>query len=331
MATDSALLSRHEATAHRPPSTSQFSHLKPRDSIGALFVVSCTAVTVLSLYFSTSIEPLIWFVAQLALAMGMLQWFVLLHEAGHKTLFKSAWMNKFAGHLASLLAGIPFECWKTIHGMHHRWTGWQDRDATTATLVPRPLAWWEKWGVNICWRCWIPIFSVLYRLQNYWNLPRLYRLFPKPRQQRALTWNTLALLGFYAAVGYLLGFASLLQIFGLATLMTLVMQDVLILSQHTHVPMELSHGESVKPFTPAEQEVFTRSLQFPKWFSHYVLLNLDSHELHHMYPGVPGYYLRQIDYETQNSVVWWRWLLRARRVPGEVFLFQNRNQSGFDI
>lgn len=331
MAIDSALLTRKESCFFHSPPICQFSHLKPRDVIGASFVAACTTVTGLSIFFSTSTQPLIWFVAQIGLALAMLQWFVLLHEAGHKTLFRTTWMNKLAGHLASLLAGIPFECWKTIHGMHHRWTGWQDLDATTATLVPRPLAWWEKWAVNVCWRCWIPIFSVLYRVQNYWNLPRLYRLFPKPRQRRVLTWNAFALLGVYTAVAYILGYAWLLQIFGLATLVTLMMQDVLILSQHTHVPMELSHGESVKPFTPSQQQFFTRSLEFPKWFSNYVLLNLDAHELHHMYTAVPGYYLQQIDYDTHNRVVWWRWLLRARRVPGEVFLFQNRNQSGFDI
>ncbi len=60
--------------------------------------------------------------------------------------------------------------------------------------------------------------------------------------------------------------------------------------------MELSHGEAVEPFAPAEQEFFTRSLDFPKWFSQLVLLNLDSHELHHIYPSVPGYYLNRIDY-----------------------------------
>ena len=42
--------------------------------------------------------------------------------------------------LAAFFALIPFGCWKLIHGMHHHWTGWQDLDATTATLVPRPLS-----------------------------------------------------------------------------------------------------------------------------------------------------------------------------------------------
>ena len=276
-------------------------------------------------------HPLIWVTAQVALAFAMLQWFVLLHEAGHKTLFKSVRLNKYAGHMASLFAGIPYECWKTVHGMHHHWTGWQDLDATTAALVPRHLKWWERLAVNMCWKFWIPLFSVLYRLQNYWNLLRLYRLFPRRSQRWKLTWNVLLLLAVYASAVSLIGFGQFLQIFGLALFLTLVMQDILILSQHTHIPMELSHGDTVDPFAPLEQQVFTRSLEFPRWFSTLVLLNMDAHELHHMYPSVPGYYLHRIDYDTQNSVCWWRWLWKAKRVSGEVFLFQNRIQSGFDI
>ena len=77
--------------------------------------------------------------------------------------------------------------------------------------------------------------------------------------------------------------------------------------------------------------MFTRSLRFPAWFSTLFLLHMDAHELHHMYPAVPGYYLPRIEYAPHNEVNWWRWLMSAKRVRGEVFLFQNRNQTGLDI
>ncbi len=322
---------RLEPTDKRPPAISSFQHLQPQDWVGGLFVSACSIVTGLSIYFSTFQHPLIWALAQIVLAFAMLQWFVLIHEAGHKTLFKNARLNKYSGHLASLLAGIPFECWKTVHGKHHHWTGWQDLDATTATLVPRRLRLWEKLIINVSWKLWIPLFSVLYRLNNYWNLPRLYRYFPRQKKRRQLTRNLLILAAIYAAAIYLFGFLQLLQIFGLALFLTLIMQDILILSQHTHIPMEISHGETVDPFPPDEQEVFTRSLKFPTWFSTLVLLNMDAHELHHMYTSVPGYYLHRIDYETHNNVSFWRWVWKAKQVPGEVFLFQNSHQSGLDI
>lgn len=319
------------ANADAAPPLSQFSHLRANDSIGALIVISCSAVTVFAIYLSTFEHLATWLSGQFLLAFAMLQWFVLIHEAGHKTLFRSSALNKLSGHLSSLLAGIPFESWVAVHGIHHRWTGWQDLDATTATLVPRRLAMWESLVINLCWRLWIPLFSILYRLQNYWNLPRLYRLFPRTPKRQQISRNLILLLMIYITILFFIGIATFSRIFGLALIVTLMMQDILILSQHSHIPMELSHGAEVEPFAPAEQEFFTRSLRFPKWFSKLVLLNLDAHELHHIYPSVPGYYLNRIGYKPHNEVTWWRWIWKAKRVPGVVLLFQNSNHTGFNI
>ena len=93
--------------------------------------------------------------------------------------------------------------------------------------------------------------------------------------------------------------------------MNTALQDLLILSQHTHIPMELAGDERVKPFTPGEQEEFTRSLVFPSWFSRLVLLNFDAHGLHHMHPSIPGYDLQRLDEQPDNCIAWWRWVWRA--------------------
>lgn len=321
----------HRARASGAPPISQYSHLRANDFRGTMILASNLCVTGIAMGLSTFGHIALWVSGQVMLALAMLQWFVLIHEAGHKTLFKNPALNKFSGHLSSLLAGIPFESWVAVHALHHRWTGWQDLDATTATLVPRRLAIWERWVINICWRLWIPLFSVLYRLQNYWNVPRLCRLFSRPQKHRRIAWNLILLLVTYMAIVYCVGMETIVVVFGLSTLLTLMMQDILILSQHSHIPMKLSHGEDVTPFAPAEQEVFTRSLRFPKWFSKWVLLNLDAHELHHIYPSVPGYYLDRIDYKPHNEVSWWRWIWKAKHVPGAVLLFQNSNDSGLNI
>jgi fatty acid desaturase len=62
-----------------------------------------------------------------------------------------------------------------------------------------------------------------------------------------------------------------------------------------------------------------------------VWLHFDAHELHHMYPFVPGYRLNEVPYAAANEVSWRHWVPAARAIPGEVFLFQNRNESGFDV
>jgi acyl-lipid omega-6 desaturase (Delta-12 desaturase) len=189
----------------------------------------------------------------------------------------------------------------------------------------------ECWIVNICWKTWLPLFSTLYRVNNYWHLPRLWRHFPHRRRRRQLAGGILLLVAAYALTAYLVGPAELLRLAGLGLFLSLVLQDPLILSQHTHVPQQNSGGAAVRPFSPREQEVFSRSLQFPAWFARLILLNLDAHELHHMYPRVPGYALHRIDYVPENRIHWLRWLWQAKRLAGEVFLFQNRRQTGATI
>jgi len=50
-----------------------------------------------------------------------------------------------------------------------------------------------------------------------------------------------------------------------------------------------------------------------------------------MYPFVPGYHLRAIGYQPQHEIGWWQWVRGAKRLSGEVLLFQNREESGWDL
>jgi fatty acid desaturase len=103
----------------------------------------------------------------------------------------------------------------------------------------------------------------------------------------------------------------------------------LILSQHTHIPQRLSAGRKVAPLSPSEQETYTRSLRCSPAFARCILLNFNAHELHHRYVGVPGYRLDRIPHVPRNEVHWWVWLRAAKRLRGSVFLFENRDGTGF--
>lgn len=313
------------------PPISKFAEWRPSDLLGGLFVLFACGLTGFALYLSSLPEPAVWLSGQILLALAFVQWFAILHESGHKTLFRTQSLNYATGHLSGFMAGFPFDSWKLIHGLHHRWTGWQDLDATTAGLTPRERPNWILLVVRVCWACWIPIFSVIYRVDNYWNLPRLHKRFAHKRSTARLVLNAVGLLVLYGLVVYVVGPWQLLRYIGLGIILGLMIEDLLILSQHTHVPMRVSHGATVAPIPPLQQEVFTRSLRFPTWFSWLILLNLDAHELHHMYVQVPGYYLRRIDYVPKNEISWWQWLIKSKRVRGDVLLFQNRDQTGLEF
>ena len=320
----------HHGVGDVAPCPSDLSHLRPTDRQGLLVTTGAIVWTAGAIWLSTRDAVLWWLIGQTLLGVAFVQWFVILHEAGHDTLFRSRRLNAIAGSLAGAMSLIPYRCWRRVHGRHHKWTGWQDLDPTTESLVPRERRPAERAIVNLCWRLWIPFFSVVYRIQNYWNLPRLRSMFERNADRAAMQRDALALLIIYAGVFAIVGPATLTWTVGAGLLLSLVLEDLLLLSQHTHVPQNVSEGETVRPFPAIEQGPFTRSLRLPAAVSR-VLLHFDAHELHHMYPFVPGYHLQQIPYQATHEVDWWTWVIGARRMKGEVLLYQSRLHTGSEL
>ena len=312
------------------PNPSALAHLRPTDRRGALAAGLVVALTVIGLTLSSSGSLPFWLAGQAVLGTAFVQWFVLLHECGHETLFRGRRMNAAVGAIAGVISLIPFGTWRRVHGRHHKWTGWQDLDPTTESLVPGERSRAERMFVNACWRLWIPIFSVVYRAQNFWNPRRLRAMFPRALDRKEIRRGSIASLAIYGGIIVALGPLETLRLCGLALVLSLIAEDLLLLSQHTHMPQHVSHGVAVRPYPAIEQAPFTRSLKMPRVAS-VLMLNFDAHELHHMFPFVPGYYLDRVPYTPPNSVGVWEWIVGAKRLKAEVLLFDNRLGTGIDL
>ena len=234
-----------------PPSAADVAHLKATDTTGALFTALCLgltgsaiALTQARLFVPGVLGWTLWTVGQLALAIALLQWFVLLHECGHGVLFRRRSLNRVVGHIAGFFSTIPFSAWAPVHFLHHKWTGWQDVDPTTQSLVPRELKGGERWLMNLCWKRWIPAFSVIYRVSNFWNLPRLRTLL-SPAKARHIGVNALVLAALYLVIGVVVGPVNLALAIAPGVMLSLMMLEPIMMSQHTHVPLQLSNGEPV--------------------------------------------------------------------------------------
>ena len=312
------------------PNPSALVHLRPTNARGALAAALVTISTGVGIALSSTEWLPAWLMGQVVLGAAFVQWFVILHECGHETLFVGRRMNAVVGEIAGVMSQIPFRTWRRVHGRHHKWTGWQDLDPTTEALVPRTRGRAERMVVNACWRLWIPLFSIVYRLQNFWNLRRLDSIFPRAHDRAQIRASSIALLGVYTAIVIGLGPFESLRLFGLGLVLSLVAQDLLLLSQHTHMPQGVSHGETVRPYPSIEQAPFTRSLKMPRVLAA-LMLNFDAHELHHMYPFVPGYLLHRVPYDPPNAIGLWQWIAGAKRQKAEVLLFENRLGTGLDL
>jgi fatty acid desaturase len=312
------------------PAPAALAHLRPTNRQGLTLSTLAIGSSGLAIWLAASGGWVRWTIGQLLLAVSLVQWFAILHECGHRTLFRARRLNAVVGLLAGVMTMIPYRSWVRVHGRHHKWTGWQDIDPTTESLVPRALGAWERILINVCWRLWIPLFSVLYRYQNYWNVSRLDRLCFRAEDLSAMRLNIVSQLVVYGGVVIVAGPLDVLSVAGAGILLSLIAEDLLLLSQHTHVPLNLSEGKHVAPVPTLEQETFTRSLRLPRWASAF-LLHFDAHELHHMYPFVPGYLLRRIPYQPSHEVGWWDWVRASKRMQGVVLLFNNRETTGFPL
>lgn len=309
-----------------------FQHLKTSNRRAAGVVAYVGAITATALALSTSANGWVWLGGQVLLGFAIMQWFVLLHDCGHRHFFSVPFLNNLVGTVASFFAVLPFFPWRSIHSKHHVWTGWHDIDPTILATIPRELPMAQRLVVDFCWRFWVPLFTLAFGLQNFWNLPRLKGYFPKRSERLEHAFSVFVLIGAYAFLGYWMGWEAL-RLFGLGYLVFLVLSDPLLLSQHSHLPMELSHGEKVTPHKLWEQDAYTRSIVFPRWISKYVLLHFDVHITHHLLPTTPCYHLGVLheNLHTVNQMDAWKWLRIAKRTPGHQLLFQNRAMTGIEM
>ena len=316
--------------ASAPPTPASVAHLRPGFAFAAAHTLGSVAGLAGGLLLAAQPGWPAYLAGQAILAIAFVHAFVLLHEAGHHTLFSGRRLNRLAGHYAAFVALIPFHAWQRIHARHHRYAGWQDLDATTSSLVPRELRAWERVAINFAWRTWLPLFSIVYRVQSYWNLPRIKPFLPDPAGRRAVRINVVVQLVVYGIVLAYVCVGAALVLVGPALVLSLVVEDILLLSQHTHLPQRLSGGQPVRAFRPMEQAPFTRSLRLPRALSALVM-HFDAHELHHMYPSVPGYRLSRVPYRAPNEVHWIAWTRAAKRLSGVDFLFRNRDDTGAPV
>lgn len=306
-----------------------------KDAKGGFILFQAFALLFVSLLLGVqSLGSPVWLLGQIFIAVSWLQWFIILHECGHGTLFRSRRLNDLAGRWAAALSFIPYLPWKVIHQQHHTWSGWQDLDPTTRTLTPRHRSKGILALTSLLWRCLLPVAGALYRFTIYWNPARWSLKVGERTSQRPFILSCLGTLLFWTVIlsGLsLTAFPLDLRHWLLAIGLHLVIFEAIILSQHTHVPHSLAAGRKVQAYSAIEQGAFARSLKFPPWIARHILFHFNEHELHHMFPQVPCYHLARLEHRPRQARQAWPWYLSTRRMSGATFLYSNNNETGAQL
>jgi fatty acid desaturase len=242
---------------------------------------------------ATPFGPAFWRL-QVLLGTSLYRMFVILHECGHGTLFRSRRVNTLVGTLVSPFCLMPYFPWRSIHFLHHKWVGVIDKDPTQAHLLKlRALSSTRKLVFRVFWKCFLPVPYIKYILDVFWRHPfRQLRKGDRGDGWRGV-FSVFACLAPHVVLLACLGPARYAVWFGPMLLVYFMIFEMVNLPQHGGLFPYLStdHPTSIPP---QEQDEITRSAHMPGFVGALFCYNFNLHTEHHLFPKVPWYRLPRV-------------------------------------
>jgi omega-6 fatty acid desaturase (delta-12 desaturase) len=223
--------------------------------------------------------------------------FMLQHDCGHRSLFRSSRMNEVVGMLCSMITLTPFAYWRRLHARHHgNWNNLDGRGIPADFFSDCITV--AEYGARSRTQRFLYRISHQPLLMNFLLPPLvfilLYRLpFDTPwscrREHVSVLILNLALLGMFAGLVLVFGFKSVL-IVQLPTLIMAAIIGIWLFSvQHRFEDAQWARDAG---WTHAQASLEgTSYLMLPRlfqWFSG----NIGLHHVHHLSPGIPNYRLQ---------------------------------------
>jgi omega-6 fatty acid desaturase (delta-12 desaturase) len=247
-----------------------------------------------AMYFSLRVGYWLTLLLAIPTAGFLVRIFIIQHDCGHGSFFKSGRANDIAGTACSLFTGTAYKYWRKSHAVHHathaeleqRGTG----DIWTMTVDEYLQASLWKRSAYRVFRNPVFLFGIAPAL-NFIFAQRL-PLAVKPEWhngERASVWLTnLALLGVFTTAGLILGFWTVLAIYLPVTLVAGTAGVWLFYVQHQ---FERTYWEHTPEWNYTLAALHGSSYyKLPKvlqWFSG----NIGFHHIHHLSPRIPNYRL----------------------------------------
>jgi omega-6 fatty acid desaturase (delta-12 desaturase) len=237
----------------------------------------------------------LWMTVPFAVIAGALlvRVFIILHDCGHGSYFRSRWANDITGFVAGVMTFTPYYHWRWEHAIHHGTSGDLDKRGTGDiwTMTVREYLDASRWK-RLSYRLSrnpivlfviapIVVFVILQRIPS----PKASR-----RERHSVAWMNLALLGVVAAMSWLYGFGSYLFIQAVAWMVAGAAGIWLFYVQHQFEDVYWERGENWDYVAAALQgSSFYKLPRMLQWFSG----NIGFHHIHHLSPRIPNYYLQK--------------------------------------
>ncbi len=211
----------------------------------------------------------------------MFRQFSILHEAVHGLAHPNSKINDALGVISGAFCLTPYATWKAAHLKHHYWTGNLNQDPTFAILKQyEQFSALKKNLIEFTWRKGLPLLGFLQHL-GFWvftfkNTATFKNVF-----------SSVMVIALYAAVLSQTNLANaVISIIGICLYFRAY--EEMIVPQHVgmYSDDEIEHHPSAW-----DQQEITRSWPLASGLERYVVLNMNYHTEHHLFPDLPWHQL----------------------------------------
>src|SRR5579859_2712549 len=236
-----------------------------------------------------------WLAVLLAILAGgfLVRLFILSHDCGHGSFFKSRRANDVLGFITGVLSFTPYHHWRWQHALHHASAGDLDRRGTgdVWTLTVEEYlkgSRWKRFAYRLARNPFVlfvlaPLFLFVVR-------QRIPSRKAGRRERNSVYLTNMALLVLASGLSFLLGFKTYLLLQCGVLLASGVAGVWLFYVQHQFEGVYWERGEEWDYATAALQgSSFYKLPKVLQWFSG----NIGFHHIHHLSPRIPNYNLER--------------------------------------
>jgi len=239
-----------------------------------------------------SLEISFWLTLPLcSLTAGfMVRTFIIFHDCGHGSFFKSKTANTWLGRITGLLTYTPYYRWRHDHAIHHATAGDLDRrgtgDVYTMTVKEYLAApWWKKFGYRVMRQ---PIFMFFFGSLIVFVITQRIPTGKGKRENASVWWTNLALAGLITGMCLLFGWRAYVIVQLLVLFFGASAGIWLFYVQHNF--------EDVYWETHSQWDYLKASLQGSSFYKLPAVLNwftgnIGYHHIHHLGAKIPNYNL----------------------------------------
>jgi len=236
-----------------------------------------------------------WITLPLAILAGafLVRVFIIFHDCGHGSYFKSRRANDIVGFIAGVLTFTPYYHWRWEHAIHHASAGHLDKrgtgDVWTMTVQEYlESSRWRRFAYRLA-RNPIVLF-VIGPLYLFIVRQRFPSAEANRRERESVHWMNLAILGMAAMLSWIFGIRAYVLI-QLTVMMVAGGVGVwMFYVQHQFEGVYWERGDDWDYTAAALQgSSFYKLPKILQWFSG----NIGFHHIHHLSPRIPNYNLER--------------------------------------